>query len=108
MDLPYFPHYLKNGAFSGGRGIIEHKIMCVLIFSTTFSETFFILRRIQSDIITNVHRSACKVPIILSDFNETGIFSTDFQKNAQISNFMQIHPMGAELFHADGQTIRRS
>jgi hypothetical protein len=25
-------------------------------------------------------------------------------KNAQISNFMDVRPVGAELFHADGQT----
>jgi hypothetical protein len=27
-----------------------------------------------------------------------------FSKNAQISNFMKIHPLGAELFLADGRT----
>jgi hypothetical protein len=27
-----------------------------------------------------------------------------FFKNTQISNFMKIRPVGAELFHADGQT----
>ena len=26
-----------------------------------------------------------------------------FLKNTQISNFMKIRPVGAELFHADGQ-----
>ena len=29
-----------------------------------------------------------------------------FSKNAQISNFMKIQPVGAELFDADGQTDR--
>jgi len=27
-----------------------------------------------------------------------------FEKNPQISNFMKIHPVGAELFHAAGRT----
>jgi hypothetical protein len=26
-----------------------------------------------------------------------------FEKNTQILNFMKIHPVGAELFHAGGQ-----
>jgi len=30
------------------------------------------------------------------------LFSTDFSKNTQMSNFMKIRPVGAELFHADG------
>jgi hypothetical protein len=45
-----------------------------------------------------------KYPLFLSDFNETRIFSRDFRKNTQMSNFMKIHPVGAELFHAAGQT----
>jgi hypothetical protein len=31
-------------------------------------------------------------------------FSTDFYKNIQISNFMKIRPVGAQLFQEDGQT----
>ena len=31
-------------------------------------------------------------------------FFGKFSKNTQISNFMKIRPVGAELFHADGQT----
>jgi len=29
-------------------------------------------------------------------------------ENAQISKFMKIHPVGAEFFHADGQTDGRT
>jgi len=47
-----------------------------------------------------------KCPLFLSDLNETLIFSTDFRKILQISNFMKIRPVGAELFHADRQTDR--
>jgi hypothetical protein len=42
-------------------------------------------------------------PLFLSDVNETWIFSKDFQKNSQISNFVKIRPVGAELFHAGGR-----
>ena len=34
------------------------------------------------------------------------ITSINFLKNTQISNFMKILPLGAELFNADGQTDR--
>ena len=57
--------------------------------------------------IKNLYWSSCKVPLFLSDYNETVIFSTDFQKNTQKSNLMKIRPLGAELFQAeDGQTDR--
>ena len=41
--------------------------------------------------------------LFLSDLNETWIFQVNFRKNPQISNFMKIRPLEAELFHADGQ-----
>ena len=45
-----------------------------------------------------------KYPLFLSDFNEASRVSRDFRKNIQISNFTKIRPVGADLFHADGQT----
>jgi len=45
-----------------------------------------------------------KYPLFLSDFNETWIFLDRLSKNAQISNFKRIHPVGADPFRADGQT----
>jgi len=43
---------------------IEHK-MCVLIFYTILSKIFLILRRTERDMMKNVHRSSCKVLVIL-------------------------------------------
>jgi hypothetical protein len=41
------------------------KIKRVLIFSTNLSKTFLTLRKIQRDIITNVHRSIYRVHVCL-------------------------------------------
>ena len=43
-------------------------------------------------------------PLFLSDFNESGIFWANFSTNTQMSNFIKIHPVGAEFFHVDGRT----
>jgi len=62
------------------KNVIEHK-MCILIFSTTWSETFLILSRTERDMITNKYIGLhVKYPLFLSDFNEAWIFSTDFLK----------------------------
>jgi hypothetical protein len=62
--------------------------MHVVIFSTNWSETFFILRRIERDMIKMYICVHAKYPLFLLDCNETWIFSTDIRKNTQISNFM--------------------
>jgi hypothetical protein len=45
-----------------------------------------------------------KYPLLLSDFIKKLDFFDGFSKNTPIPNFMKIRPVGAELFHADGQT----
>jgi len=59
-----FPHYLINGMIFGKKLL---NIKCVSIFSTSFSDTFLILR-IQHGIIMHGHTSSCKTPIILVRF----------------------------------------
>jgi len=68
------------------------------------SETFLILTRRKRDIIINVQRSWCQEPIIRVRLWLNLNFLDRVSKNTQVSNFMTIHPVGAELFHADGQT----
>jgi len=48
-------------------------------------------------VFTYSTRCSCKILMTLE-------FSQHiFKKNTKISNFMKIHPVGPELFHADGQ-----
>jgi len=66
LTLPYLCTLSHERHEFGKKGL---NIKCdVLIFSTILSEKFLILRRIQKDIIINVHRSSRKVPDILVRF----------------------------------------
>jgi hypothetical protein len=53
---------LSNKEHDFRKKIIEHKI-CVSISLQLYSETLLILRRIEKDIVINVLKSSCKVPI---------------------------------------------
>jgi hypothetical protein len=53
-----------------------------IVFSVSLqllSETFLVLR-IQRNIIINLRRFSCKVPLVLSDCSQTLMFSTDVRK----------------------------
>jgi hypothetical protein len=96
------PRISQNGMFIA-KNVTEHK-MCAFTFSTTLSTTCLILRRIHRDTVTNVQTSSYKVPDLLVIFDLYLKFFERFSKNTQISNFMKIGPVGAEVFHADGRT----
>jgi len=52
--------------------------MCFLIFSTNFSETFLILRRIEGDMTKIIYWSLCNVSFTFVRFQS--IFCSDFRK----------------------------
>jgi hypothetical protein len=65
--LPYFSTLSHRRHDFRKKNVTEHK-MGVLIFSTIFVEKFLILKRTERDIIIHVHRSLCKVRVILVTF----------------------------------------
>jgi hypothetical protein len=97
------PHYLINGT------IFEKKLLntkCVFWFSLQLLyETFFILRRNEWDTIKNVYWSSCKVPLFLSDFNETWILSTEFRKILKYQmSWKSVEPEPSCYVQTDGRT----
>jgi hypothetical protein len=52
----------------------------------------------------DVYRSSYKVPVIHVRFQYNLNFLYGFSKNTKISYFMEIRPVGAEMFHTDGHT----
>ena len=53
-------------------------------------------------------KSACRVTVIFSDFNDSCSLLTGFRKNTQVSSFMSIRLVRAKLFQPDGQTDRQT
>ena len=88
-------HYIINGTTFERQMLLS--VQCVVWFSLQiFSETHLILRRTERCTL----RLHVQYPLFLTGFNEFRIFSSDFLKNPQISNFMKISPLG-DGFDAD-------
>jgi hypothetical protein len=108
----YFSHYLINSTIFGKKKLSNIRKMCVLIFSTGLSVTFLSLKRIQRDIITNVHMSLCKVPVILVRFQSNLIFfwgGGDFRKIFKYQISWKSRHTGRETEErTDGWTDKRT
>ena len=77
------------------RQIVNKHEMCVLIFSTALFEIFVILEEMNVMLFINVHRSSCKLSVILVRLQSNLNFLDRFSKNTEVSNFMKSLPMGA-------------
>jgi hypothetical protein len=84
--VPYFPHYPINSMTFGKKLM---KIKCVFELN------------IQHNTNINVCSSSHKPPIILIIRYWNLKFLDRFFRNSQMSNLMKIHPVGAELLHAN-------
>jgi len=82
------------------------KIKCVFRFSPRIlSETFFILRRTERDMIKNLHWSSCQYLLFLSYFNETWIFSTVF-RNIKFHEYPSSGSRDIPCLQTDGEGLR--
>ena len=66
------------------RKIYRVQFECFDFLYNFLSVSFLILRRIHWHIITNTHRTSCKVSVILLRFQSSVNFLDRFPKNAQI------------------------
>jgi len=103
-----FPHYLINGTIFGNKMLLN--IKCVLWFYLQILPVrFLVIRRTERDIIKNVHWPSYKVPLFLSDFNESWTFSTDFRKIPKyISLWKSVKCEPSWSMRTDGRTDRLS
>ena len=89
-----FPRYLTNGAVFW-KSVPKRK-RCVLMFFTTLSEIFLILRIIQRDIIINVQRSSCKFQLKLEGYLYICEKHSNIKSHENLSN-------GSRVLLRDGQ-----
>jgi hypothetical protein len=69
-----------------------------------FYEIFFVLSRIERDMIKNVYCCSRKVSIVIVWVSWNLNFLTGFSKNTQTLNLLEIHTVGAKLFDVDRWT----
>jgi hypothetical protein len=83
---------------------IEYKTR-VLIFSTNFVRNISHSKGNWARYNKNMYRSSCKVPVILSHFNDTWIFWTDFREIVKCQISLKSVPLEPSCsVRTDGQT----
>ena len=104
--VQYFPT-LSYKRHDLRKKFVEHE-MCVSIFSSTFVLTVFHSRRNKRD-IKSVHKSSCKVPVILFQILMKQGVSTDFRRilKNQIS-WKSVQWKPSCSMRTDGQTNPRT
>ena len=103
LALPYFSTLSHKRHDFGGE---KNRTWNVFWFCLQLlSETLLFLRRTKGD-ISYMYRVSYTTPVVLVRFQSNLTFLDIFSENTQMSNLMNISPVGVELFHADGQTRR--
>jgi len=98
-----FFHIISQTARSS-QNIIEYRT-CILIFSTNFVWNISHSKGNWARYNKNVCRSSCKVPVILSHFNDTWIFLTDLREIVKCQISLKSVPLEPSCsVRTDGQT----
>jgi hypothetical protein len=98
-----FRHYITKGAIFGGGGkSLNIKYVFWLSLPLLF-ETFLFVTRNQRGSVVNVKMFSSKAPVFCRILLKLEFSRRIFEKS-QISNFIKIRPVGAELLHADKRT----
>jgi len=75
---------------------------CVFWFSVqTFSETFFIIRKVEREWIKNILQFSCQTAVFIVRFTRKLSFLVRCSKNIQVRSFMKFRPC------IEGRTDRR-
>jgi hypothetical protein len=87
--------------------VTDHKV-CVLIFSTAFSETFLLLKIIHSDITSkmSVETSSCTVPVILVTFKWNLNILDRFFSKKNLGTKLHINPSNGSRILLSRRTDR--
>jgi hypothetical protein len=97
-----FPHYLINVTIFV-KTLLNTK--CLFWFSLQLlSETFLIQTRIERDVVKNVCWYAWKIPVIPARLKNNLRNLDRVSKNIQISIFIKIRPVVAQLFRVHRRT----
>jgi len=103
--LPHFPT-LSHKPHDIRHKATKHKMCAFWCSLQLLSEIFLILRIMQRDIVTQVHKSLCKVLALLVIFQWKLNFLDKRPKNTKTLNSMTILPVGTDLFRMDRETDR--
>jgi hypothetical protein len=106
----FLPHYLLNGTIF--ENMKKKVIECQMYFEfyvQLLYETFLILSKIELNIIKTVYIGLHVYYMSFFVIFEWNLHLLDrCSKNTQMSNFMKIHPVIAEVSHAQRRTVERT